>query len=330
MNNRPTVIFSAVLLVLSTLYFIGISSGVVTVRAESRAKRGAFNNDGEETVFEGADGNRAGYLRIPLPDEVEESDIKVAGDIYNKMIIISITGADEDFYKDNFFSGDMTGIDDVRYGCADGISTVELNTEAVSVPVTEYTKGSFFVRVVPPDEVYDRIIVLDGGHSGRDDPGSVVYGIEERSITHAVAQKVYEKLNSEDTFVYFTSVENPDLSEEDKIRIAEDLNADMLISIHTGADPDTRVTNGVGAAATGGLKNSASDLTSALAETCGQKDLGVSPRNLVSPVGEISVPALRVKLGFITNKAEAEKMNTAEYQEKAALVIADFIDTVTE
>ncbi len=326
MKYRSTVAAAAFLLCLGSAYFITTTLGIVTVRAEGNAVKGYFNSGEERDVPEIIAEDREGYLRIPVPENVTEGDISVSSDPLSRQVFIRIPGASEDYYKKNSFSGDMTGICDVRYGYADGVSTVELITDGICVPISEYSNNSLFIKAEPPDKVYDRIIAIDTGHGALDE-GSVVYGIEEKSITGNVCHILYEKLKSMDTMVCISSPDPDKFTEEERAEILNELGADLLISIHTGADPDTRVTNGVSIEASSDMEGASSVLTGMLAEACEEKDLGVTVKRVPGITEYAEMPFIRLELGFITNKYEAEKMNSPEYQEKAADTIATFVDS---
>ncbi len=329
MKTGSTLFFSLILLVITSFYIAATLTGAVTVRAESHAERGFFNKGKGLELPEDMSGDKAGFLRIPLPEGAGEENVSLVNDIYDRKVVVSITGADEDFYKQNFFSGDMTGIDDVRYGYSDGVSFVELQTDGMKVPVTEFAKNSLFIKVEDPHDVYDRVIVIDAGHGG-DDPGSVVYGIEEKDITASVAEKLYNKIETGDngTIAFMSVPEGADISEEERAKFVDDLNADLLISLHTSADPDSRVTNGVGINASSVLLKDAETLSAAIQESCEQEDLGVSAEDVLGITTYTDVPYMRIKLGVITNKYEAEKMTKTDYQEKVTDVIAAFINGV--
>jgi len=325
LKNTSTVIASFLLFFFSAALFAASLTGRVTVRAESHAERGLFNRGSEEETGDSTELEKAGYLKIPLPEGVEETDVTIQNNPFENRIFIRISGADEDYYRTNFFSGDMTGIEDVRYGYADGVSTVELITGEVRIPVCEYTPGSFFVKVLPPRDIYERIIGVDSGH-GVNDPGSVVYGIEERSITAAVAGRLCNFLQDGKTMVCLSVPDETVKSEKERSDMINSLEPDLLISIHTGADPDTRVTNGVEIASSSDQADKAEELSALISSACDQKNLGSSVRSFPGLTEYLKVPYLRIKLGIITNRYEAEKMNSEDYQEKVSRTIAAFIN----
>lgn len=329
MNNndkkeRPgiTAFLSLLIFALSVGLVILTDYSGITVMAESRAERGVFNKRAENEMVSELISDRSGYLRIPLPDTVEEGDIDVIEEPLKKRIFIQISGVDEDYYKENFFSGDMTGIRDVKYGFLNGISTVELETEKIRVPVTDYIRGSFYVNVASPAEIYDRVVVIDPGHGG-DDPGSIVYGVEEKVVTANVALKLGKELESRGAKVYLINREEASVSESDIARTVNECDADLLLTLHTGADADTRTTKGVEARASDDMKEKAEILTGMLSASCDQRDLKVSEWKV--PEGLSDIPCIWLRLGVITNKEEALKMNSEGYQDKAVKTIADFI-----
>ncbi len=299
------------------------AGGYVSAHAEVRP--GIFNGRGEdiseEPVFSK---NLTEYLRIPLPENVFGENVQVTENPYKKLILIRIEGAGEDFYRDYSFSGKLTGITDLKYGYSGGVSTVELKTEKVCTPVTDYDDESFYIRAVPLSEMYRHVVAIDLGHVGND-IGSYVYGISEREIIFRVADKLKDKLSGGRTVVYMTSDGFSEASEKERAEMTESLDADLLICIHTGADARTRVKNGTEAVTSHSLRNAAERLTKRISEDCDEKDLGVTEEQIPGVTEYTTVPFIRLNLGYITNKEEALKMNTDDYAEKAAEAIADTV-----
>lgn len=324
---KPFVLSSLSLILFGLFLFVSVpqvlAGGYVSSGAE--VSPGIFNGRSEEIYEESVfSKNLTEYLRIPLPENVSGEKVQVTENPYKKMILIQIEGAGEDFYRDYSFSGKLTGITDLKYGYSGGVSTVELKTEKVCIPVTDYDDESFYIRAVPPSEVYRHVVAIDPGHVGND-IGSYVYGISEREIIYRVADKLKDKLTSGRTVVYMTSDGFSDASERERAEMVESLDADILICIHTGADARTRVKNGTEAVSSHSLRSLSERLTKRIAEDCGQKDLGVTEEQIPGITEYVTRPFIRINLGYITNKEEALKMNTDDYAEKAAGAIADTV-----
>ncbi len=324
MKKGFQVLLLLLFLIMCASFAAAVSGVRVNAGSENRAKRGLFNRNGETESTEEETTERSYYFRIPLPDGTEEDDITVTEVPLNKRILVEIKGADEDFFISHAFSGDMTGIRDVRYGYSDGISTVELDTDKISFPITEFRQDSFLIRVENLHDVFSAVIALDPGHSGKD-TGSAVYGIEEKSITFALAERIRKQLYKNGVYVFLTAEKDSDYSAEKRDAAVRDSRADLLLSLHTGADPNTRITAGVEASCTSGMTECAELLTNKLSASCGQKNLGINGKDISGSYNTEGLPVIRLNLGYITNKGEADKMNSPEYQEKAARAITEAI-----
>ena len=323
MRKRFSLINTALFLVMS-LSFAAALTRSPEAAPETHAVRGVFNRIETIEAEEIEEAGKSGFFRIPLPDGIPEESIKVTEEPFNKKLIIEIQGVDDVFFKNNAFSGDISGIADVKYGYSGGVSTVELDTEEVSVYESEFTGDSFYIRVNDIHDVYEKVIAIDAGHCG-EDTGSVVYGIEEKKITCSVAEKLKDKLSSENYYVILTASEEENRSEEERAEIVDSCRADLLITVHTGADPDTRVTNGVEAGCSNGLRDLCKQITRRISKACSEKDLGIKDVRYPGVTKFTKVPFVSLKLGYITNRNEAEKMNGGDYQEEAAEAIKEAV-----
>ena len=323
MKKRFSLINTALFLVMS-LSFVSALTRSPQAAPGRHAARGVFNRPEIVEAEEEAEVVKSGFFRIPLPEGTEESSVKVTEDLFNKKILIEISGVDDAFFKNNAFSGDISGIADVKYGYYGGVSTVELDTETVSVYESEFTENSFYLRVSDIHDVYEKVIAIDAGHCG-DDTGSVVYGVEEKNITSGVAGLLKDKLSSENYYVILTASAEENRSEEERAEIVNLCKADLLITLHTGADPDTRVTNGVEAGCSNGLRDLCKHVTRRISKACSEKDLGIKDIRYPGVTKYTRVPFILLKLGYITNRKEAENMNSPDYRERAAEAIKEAV-----
>lgn len=86
-----------------------------------------------------------------------------------------------------------------------------------------------------------RKIVIDPGHGGKD-PGATAYGLKEKDIVLSISQKIGKVLES--TYGYdveFTRTKDIFIPLEERTAIANTLNADLFLSIHINAHPDTSI-----------------------------------------------------------------------------------------
>ncbi len=329
MKKYLSAFLSLILLLFFTLLVFPRAYGGNYSGNGQKVRPGVFNgrdrlNEEVPTVFSK---DRSDFLKIPLPGNVREEDITVSENPLKRMVFIRIEGANEDFYKENSFSGSMEGITDLKYGSSEGVFTVELTTDGICIPETEYDGDGFYFKAVRPHDRYEYVVAIDPGHVGSD-TGSVVYDIREQDITIGLARTLKEKLDSETVLACILADGSFDIGDSEKADIAEGIDADLLISLHTGADPNTRTTCGVEAYCSPELKRETLDLTEALSKALDQKDLKVSEKKIPGILDHTLIPAVRLKLGYITNKNEALKMNSDEYREKASDIILKYVDEI--
>jgi N-acetylmuramoyl-L-alanine amidase len=86
-----------------------------------------------------------------------------------------------------------------------------------------------------------RKIVLDPGHGGKD-PGAIgVRGVAEKDVVLSIAKKLARKLEKDlGVEVVLTRRDDSYLHLEDRTAIANAENADLFISLHTNASPNSR------------------------------------------------------------------------------------------
>lgn len=199
-------------------------------------------------------------------------------------------------------------------------------------------KDSVFVSTKGqiPEEFYDneekdetvealknRIIILDPGHGGSD-PGAVAWGIEEKTLNLQVAKILKEMLQKAGATVYMTRSEDVFVGLYQRADIANNLKADLFVSIHHNASTnsgakgvmtlyyptskDTRMNGQKFAQIV--QKNLVNDLNA--------RDWGIIPRPNLVVTRETKMPAVLAELGFMTNKSELERLVTSDFQYKAA------------
>jgi len=111
----------------------------------------------------------------------------------------------------------------------------------------------------------DMIVAIDAGHGGRD-PGSIgPTGVREKDVVLDIAKKLSEELTSyEGIKVIMTREVDRYVSLRDRLQIASEANADLLVSLHADGFRDSRVSGAtVYALSNEGATNEASLLLAA-------------------------------------------------------------------
>ena len=191
-------------------------------------------------------------------------------------------------------------------------------------------------------------IVLDAGHGGEDGGAVSQSGILEKELNLAIAKRLEVLLVANGFHVVMTRTEDEMLYDKNadyqgrkkaldlatRRQIAEETPNCVFVSIHMNSYPDARYD---------GLQvwyspNHPSSQTIA-------EEIQKTTRELLQPENDrqtkaatsaiyllhnLTVPAVLVECGFLSNPAEAEKLTTAEYQEQLALVLSLAISRVCQ
>ena len=172
-----------------------------------------------------------------------------------------------------------------------------------------------------------RVVVLDAGHGGWD-PGRVGAGADEKDVNLAITRRVQEYLEAAGAVVLLTRNADEALAKgkTDDLagRAALAREGEVFVSIHQNSYPSP----GVKGAQT--FYPAGDEAGKALA-TCIQVQLvaEVDPQNHRQPKENgsyylfqaVSVPAVIVECGFLSNPEEAGRLSDPDYQSRVAWAV---------
>lgn len=168
-----------------------------------------------------------------------------------------------------------------------------------------------------------RTIVIDPGHGGRDPGTRGPGGVEEKTLTLAMARHLKAVLEAAGARVVLTREDDRFVGLYERAAIADAAGADAFVSIHVNAS-DYRSIRGVETyhypGAPRGTKL-AQAVQRRLVEATRRPDRGVHAEDFVV-VREPRVPAILVETGYLTNPAEAAVIVTAKHRRRVAEGIA--------
>ena len=177
-----------------------------------------------------------------------------------------------------------------------------------------------------------KIIVLDPGHGG-EDPGCSVGDIYEDDINLSIAKKLKPMLENAGYVVYMTREDDAFVGVRDRANYANEIGADLYISIHQNSESAIVTTNGT----VNGVEvwyNSEKDESSmhlaqviqdTLVNTTEAKNLGIKIENEFVVIRDTTMPSCLIECGYISNKAERKRLTTEDYQDKLAKGILEGI-----
>lgn len=202
-------------------------------------------------------------------------------------------------------------------------------------------RGSTGVNV---DAMTNVRVVIDAGHGGRDGGASSENGILEKDLNLSLAMALYDFLNFCGVDSLMTRTDDSLVCDEgdpslkgkikmtdlkNRLSIAEGYPDAFFVSIHMNKFPIQKYS---------GLQvyySRNNEKSIEIAKTVQESvtallqpdnDRGVKAAgSSIFLLDRISIPAVLIECGFLSNPAEAAKLSSEEYRTKLALVIADSV-----
>jgi N-acetylmuramoyl-L-alanine amidase len=166
-------------------------------------------------------------------------------------------------------------------------------------------------------------VVLDSGHGGDDTGGIGLNGLIEKDIVLQIAHLIaIEAVNSPDIKITLTRNEDRYLLPAERLALAQ--RADLFISLHLDFSYDPRVrgiTALVPTQAGASARTLAEILRKYLILVTKAPDWGTKTAPLW--LRRLSIPAVQLNLGFVTNPEEARKLAQLSYQTRLARAILE-------
>lgn len=213
-------------------------------------------------------------------------------------------------------------------------------TEASAIPTSRSDQQSSDITAEPavsaPPAIFSKKVVIDPGHGGFDvgTMGSGNYANED-ALNLSIALKVGNYLSQLGiTPVYTRSTSAPvaDSKEEDmqtRLNIINTSGAELAVSIHLNSYPEDSSVKGPevyyydGIATTQRSAAIAASMQSALNMASNGKRSSKHGDYMV--IRDVSIPAILIECGFLSNPAEEANLNKEAYQDKLAQTIANCI-----
>lgn len=269
-------------------------------------------------------------IQIPLADGVTASSITDEDKYYNKQFVIRIPGDHRDFYQMNPIINSYSNVANIKVSYDySNYTIITVTTNKIQGYSYQVEDGILVLTVDNPSKIYDKIVILDAGHGGKD-PGAVNGSTREKVINFNVLN-VYAKdyFSNSGIKVYYTRVDDTLIALQDRANFATEVEADLFISLHCNAATNTAArgtsvyyssTNKAKTESGLTSKLLAGSLVSALSSTLGTKNLGTIDKGFVV-VRDNSVPAVLIELAFLTNPGDKANLTSAGFQKKAAQTI---------
>lgn len=272
----------------------------------------------------------ANVLYLDKKDKIDTGSVKMEDHYLDGYFDVTLSGDYESDYGYGTYDVKGTVVENIEVSTKGGNTTFRFKQNRISTYQVTDEGDSYAIRVKNPKEVYDKVLLLDAGHGGKD-PGTSGNGMQEKNLTLTIAQKIEQELQGSGIKVYMTR--NSDVYPENSTRAqtANDI-ADLMVSIHINSGPETANgtetlyqvhANDNGARLTS--KQLAEILQGKVVSATGNTNRGVKLRTDLLILNRTTVPSAIVEVIFITNIGDALKISNPSYQDQVAQAIADGI-----
>ncbi len=263
-------------------------------------------------------------LCLELPEGLGADEAVIENDYVKQLITVQIPRVGGDYFEEHPLLGRSNHINDLYM--ANG--RIEITMDAVYEPQCTVEDGCLYLDFLRPQDIYDKVVVIDAGHGGGA-PGAIKQGVMEKDINLAIVMRLKELLDNNDRNigVYYTRTEDVNPTFEQRAQLGAKAGANLFISIHSNSIEDglTSAFNGT-EVMYDEQKSEEGCSSKRLAQICleeataamGSKNNGVKYGSSIYIIRNSEVPAALLEVGFMTNQQELDKLTSQEYQEKAA------------
>ncbi|MCQ6560320.1 N-acetylmuramoyl-L-alanine amidase [Paenibacillus mendelii] len=161
-------------------------------------------------------------------------------------------------------------------------------------------------------------VVIDAGHGGKDPGAPAVNGRHEKEFNLAVALKVKALLDKEPKLKgYMTRANDTFIELDGRVKIANDLKADLFVSIHANRASSASVTGTETYYTRANSKEFANIMHKHLVTATGFKDRSVRTANF-RVIKYTTMPAVLLEVGYLSNKSDTAALYTEAKQNRIA------------
>lgn len=288
--------------------------------------------EGMKLLLENAGGEKKSIC-IPLQKGTKAENVVMENRYMEQELWIYLQGGESSFYRDNAVYGDLESL--LQGYCEENRDGIILKLQMTDVMEYRSTmeNDTLTIACYQPKELYPFVVVIDPAGGGAD-MGIVGEEYAEKNLALRVARQLQKLYGQDSVKLYFTRLEDVDVSEEERIGLVDAVSADAFIRIGASCD-DRQESYGIQSYYNEeyfipGLGNVqlADALTRNVTIACSNRAEGLFPAAEDSILKKITVPAAQICLGYLSHPQENALLRQEDYQEKLAEGLADAITEV--
>lgn len=272
-----------------------------------------------------------GSFCIPLPKGIRAEHVTMENRYMDRELWLYIREADELFYAENAISGDLAPILSGQREVQEDGMLLKFSMEHVYEYRSTLNGSSLTIEWYSPREGYEFLIVLDpaDGETLLGDP-------DGGDVTLQVARQVQKQFSSEGVRLYCTRSDADAVTEESRVRLAEETGADLYVRLSVSREDDQEISGISGIYEEDffipdfGSPELADLLTRETTISAGNRALGLKTAAQDSILKQLRVPAAELSLGCLSHPKEAYLLSESAYQEKLAAGIVKALEEAVE
>ena len=263
------------------------------------------------------------HFTIPIAPAIRAAQISIENRYMERQLWVYIKGAQASDYRDYVIDGDLSPVVGGWAQQQEEMTILKLQMNAIQEYSSVMEENHLYVEYTPPDECYERIVVIDP-RCGGEDSGFVVDGRREKEINLQIANAVRRLLEGAGIKVYLTRQEDVEVSLEDRALLVREVNADLYVGISVNGDEEDPEQFGTEVWYNGdyfipdfGSLQLADLLERQVTEAVVGRANGLMETE-DAVLQRLTVPGALVKAGYLTHEREGELLAEEGYTKKIA------------
>ncbi len=263
-------------------------------------------------------------------DEINSDEVTYKNDYLDKKFIITLKGDYSDKFGEGLLKVRDGIIDEVSVDLVDGNTVITIKTAEIYEFRLEDVDGNLQIKAYKPRELFSKIVVVDPGHGGLE-VGALGNGIVEKDLNFDMAMDLKKLTDANaDIKVYYTRLDDRDVSLQKRCDISNEINPDFFLSIHNNSAIRTAHGTETWYFSTGSNVgflpvNVAQLFQDRLIGRLGLKDRKIKEENEYYVLKHTNNVSILVEVGFISNPEEAEKLKDDYFIGEVAKALYDGI-----
>lgn len=190
---------------------------------------------------------------------------------------------------------------------------------------------AIYIECCKPKEIYDRILVLDAGHGGKDTGTPPVSGSsEEKDYNLDFVQRIEKFWQEEDCKIYLTRWDDKQISLSDRAKFANEVEADWFISIHCNGTDEGSGSGLEALYKSNAFKKESKQMArlcmEELAETTGFYNRGVLDGENIYICKHAKMPMVLLEMGFLSDPSNLAYMKKESNRDQMAKAVCTAIE----